>query len=235
MSQCLKELVFVMISRLKRSSSEERAGYVVVFIMLLSTLFFAAWLSYDLSKGQASAAAQWGVATGTSFLATFTFLTLIFSSQDRKEETEKQLTLRRLEGFYSPILKILSGNPEAVKEDLEEVRHRASELVSTLKGKRYLARIETINAIPVDIEEVAFGNWMKGAMGYLVFKDEEQMDRWSNFAKQVWKDYDFLVKKYYNDQEKQDSEPEWFFKLKEPVNNLIGQSNIGSDMLGHKK
>ena len=227
--------MFVVVSRLKRSSSEEKAGYAIVFIMSSLTIFFVACLSYDFSQGQVGAAAQWGVATGTSLLATFTFLTLIFSSQDRKEETEKQMTLRRLEGFYSPILKILSGNPEVVNENSSEVRDRANELVSTLKGKRYLARIETINAIPGDIEEVAFGNWMRiGTMGYLVFKDEDQKNRWLAFANQVWKDYDSLVKKYYSDEEEQDNEPEWFFKLVEPVKDIYGKTVNGSDVSLHK-
>ncbi len=175
------------------------------------------------------------MATGTSLLATFTFLTLIFSSQDRKEETEKQMAFRRLEGFYSPVLKMLSGEPEIVNKNSEEIGHRANELVSILKGKRYLAMIDTIRAIPEDVEEIAFGNWMEGAMGYLVFKDEGQKTRWLTFAKQVWKDYDFLVKKYYSDVQEQDKEPQWRFKLKEPVVNLTGQTVNGTDKSIHKE
>lgn len=215
--------------------SKHKWRLVTGFLAIL-ILFFASETSWNLISSQGGAAAQWGVAVGTSLLALFTFLTTLESRSIFKKQKEelnirenRELALKRLEGFYSPLVRILSSNPDTVENNRPLIENMANEIVQILKGKRYLSSLETLPTIPKDVEKVAFTNWMEGALltnedetqtfnpkiGFLTFESKDQMSTWSDFAHQLWIDYDRYVKEFYTDQQDQDQEPDWKFSVKE--------------------
>ena len=162
-------------------------------------------------------------------LATFTALSIIYSIVSNEKHEGKDIALKRLEEFYSPLIKIFSAYPESVMHNMKEVEYRANELVSILKGKRYLATLDTMPTIPENVEHIAYSNWLKEpqtlltigggeistGLGYLVFKDDDERKPWYKFVKQLWKDYDSLVKKYYSSELEQDKEPTWQLRIKD--------------------
>jgi hypothetical protein len=93
----------------------------------------------------------------------------------------------------------------------ETVKSRANELVETLKGKRYLAKLTTLNKIPKNVEQVAYSNW--SFAGYLCFNGEEELKNWKDFADQLWVDYVSLVNEFYGKEESQGTRPEWDFRV----------------------
>ena len=197
------------------------------FLAISSLLGFIVFFLLYVFTGTVSLS-EWDVAFGTSFLATATFLAFIITEERNDKSREKEINQRRLNEFYSPLIKILSADPEPIKGIRSVIKERANETVSILRGKRYLATIDTVNKIPEDVEKVAFVNWLKEndtvedtdrfslkpIIGYLVFETEDHKEAWLQFANQLWKDYDKIVKEFYSDQQEQDKEPDWKFTVK---------------------
>ena len=189
----------------KRITSDKITnGGILTLVLTLIIVLLDIVVLYFL--GFTSPAASWLVAIGTISLALATFASLKHSiSEDakrRKEEDEKKrrnLALKRVEEFYSPLKRIFTANPESVRDDAI-IKQRANEVVAILLGKAYRAKKDTMLKIgKLDVEHIAYFNWTNPKIGYLGFKDKNEMQAWCEFLEIAWKDYDSLVQEYYDD------------------------------------
>lgn len=214
------------IERLLKKKWELSTRQMLFFVLALLLIFLFIGIINAIFY---SPSAEFDIALYTGMLATFTALSITYSIASNAKREDKDITLKRLEEFYSPLIKIFSAYPESVMHNMKEVEYRANELVSILKGKRYLATLDTMPSIPENVEHIAYFNWINEpqtlltigggktstGLGYLVFKDDNERKPWCRFVKQLWKDYDFLVKKYYSSELEQDKEPKWQLRVKD--------------------
>ena len=203
------------------SSYGFRIGKLLLLLTSLPLVFFGYQASLELIAGNNLNAAEWSVAIGTTLLAIATIWTILSSRETTMEQESRSMALKQLDDYYSPLIKIFSAYPESVKENREVVAERANELVSILKGRRHLALPATLDAIPDNVEHIAYFNWLydkSGQMvfspdiGYLVFANIDERAPWCSFLKQMWKDYESIVSNIFENHKQE--EPKWHLRIK---------------------
>ncbi|MEM3245694.1 MAG: hypothetical protein QXS81_05290 [Candidatus Micrarchaeaceae archaeon] len=172
--------------------------WILVFVAILYLGF-----EFFLNIKQYTAAATWILAISTAALALITY-----SSRDR--QYKKALIEKQLEEFYIPLIERLTYPTDSLNNRLDGDINKRMLQISGLKESinRIIRKKSYLSDIPLydsaSKSHYVFNGFIGGTVGGKVqfdkwyFDKDEDRIKWTKFLKQLYKNYEKLVRDYYH-------------------------------------